>query len=263
MLTGPTVLVLGCGDVGSAVAHQLFRREARTVLCNLARSAHSRRGMAFTDALFEGEARLDGVVARLVASVEACHDAWLAAKAIPVVTLSEPELVRALHFDAAVDATMRKHQVPRDRRPPAALTVGLGPGFTPGVNCHMAIETQWGAALGEVLRDRGTAALTGGPHWLGSAGSERFVSAPVSGLWRTAASIGQQVLAGEIVGTIDAAPVRASLRGCLRGLTHHEVTVAAGQKLVEVDPREPPRVFGLGERPRAVAEGVCRALGLE
>ncbi|MGJ7512444.1 nitrate reductase associated protein [Variovorax sp. GT1P44] len=48
----------------------------------------------------------------------------------------------------------------------------------------------------------------------------------------------------------------------MRGLTHDGVSVAERQKIVEVDPRQPPDVFGLGERPRAIARGVSRALGL-
>ena len=49
----------------------------------------------------------------------------------------------------------------------------------------------------------------------------------------------------------------------LRGLSHDNVMVTAGRRVAEVDPREPPEVFGLGERPLAVALGVCRALGLQ
>ena len=65
------------------------------------------------------------------------------------------------------------------------------------------------------------------------------------------------------VGALDGEPIRAPIAGHLRGLTHDDVEVRAGARLVEVDPRTPPQVFGLGERPLAVAAGVARALGLE
>jgi xanthine dehydrogenase accessory factor len=65
-----------------------------------------------------------------------------------------------------------------------------------------------------------------------------------------------------VVGSIDGAPVRAPISGTLRGLTRDGVVVAEGDNVVEVDPRRAPEVFGLGARPRAVARGVCTAIGL-
>jgi xanthine dehydrogenase accessory factor len=242
------VLVLGCGDVGSAFAHRLFRMGVRVSLRDVPHSSHARRGMAFTDALFEGSATLEGTIARHAQNIRAVRQAWNDAEAIPVVTLPEFELVNALAWSAVVDATMRKHQTAVDRRSLAAAVIGLGPGFTPGMNCHVAVETQWGSEMGAVLRDRSTAATTGGPKTLAGVGRERFVIAPASGFWRTAAAIGQRVQAAEVVGTIGATSVRSPFTGSLRGLTHDKVTVAAGQKLVEVDdsrPRSSAWVHGL------------------
>ena len=50
------------------------------------------------------------------------------------------------------------------------------------------------------------------------------------------------------------------MTGVLRGIVHHEVVVEAGTKLIEVDPRHESQCFGLGERPRAIAAGVLRAI---
>ena len=67
--------------------------------------------------------------------------------------------------------------------------------------------------------------------------------------------------AGEVVATIGDEPLAAPLDGILRGLTHDGVEVAAGAKVVEVDPRgDPGKVFGLGVRPRRIGEGVLRAI---
>lgn len=258
----PTILVLGCGDVGSAVAHQLYRAGARVLLCDFAQPAHARRGMSFIDALFEGAASLEGVVARHVTTLQAVRDLWDAGDAIPIVALPEHDVALAIHFDVVVDATMRRSAVAVDRRRLAAMAIGLGPGFAPGLNCDVAIETQWGDALGAVLRDRGTAPLSGGPPLLGGAGRERFVSAKTAGPWRTRAAIGDAVAAGDVVGTVDGVPLHAPLEGRLRGLTHDGASVVAGDSVIEVDPRTPPQVFGLGTRPLAVARGVCEALGL-
>ncbi len=260
---GATVLILGCGDMGSAVAHWLFRSGARVLMCDRARPAHARRGMAFTDALFEGTATLEGITARFAETARAIDSAWQLNDAIPIATISEQEIRSAFSFNVAIDATMRRHLPQAQFRSWATSTIGLGPGFTPGENCHLAVETQWGESLGSVVRDRSTQARAGGPARLAGIGRERFVQSVQAGLWRTGAVIGQAVVANQEVGRIGEMPVRTPFAGTLRGLTHDSVEIDPGQIVVEVDPRDPPQVFGLGERPRAVARGVCNALGID
>jgi xanthine dehydrogenase accessory factor len=59
-----SVLVRGIGDIGSAVAHRLFRAGHRVVIHDVASPAAARRGMAFTDAIFDGLVVLEGVTCR-------------------------------------------------------------------------------------------------------------------------------------------------------------------------------------------------------
>lgn len=54
------ILVRGAGDIGSAVAHCLFVAGHAVVLHEEARPSATRRQMAFTDAVFDGAAQLDG-----------------------------------------------------------------------------------------------------------------------------------------------------------------------------------------------------------
>lgn len=254
------VLVIGGGDVGSAVAHQLFLLGMQVLVSERERSAHARRGMAFTDALFDGHAVLEGVTARHVASPQAVEQCWRAAACIPIVTLQEGLLIAALSFDVMVEATMRREAVRRDLRAIAPCVIGLGPGYQPGINCHVAIETQWGPSMGQVLRDHGTAARSGGPHPLDGVTRERFAVAPTAGTWRTTATLGQPVSSGDVLGQVDGQAMRAPLAGHLRGLTRDGVEVRAGQRLLEVDPRAMPELAGLGERPLAIARGVVAVL---
>jgi xanthine dehydrogenase accessory factor len=55
------VLVRGSGDIGSAVAHHLFREGHAVVIHDDPQPTTSRRGMAFTDAVFDGHAALEGL----------------------------------------------------------------------------------------------------------------------------------------------------------------------------------------------------------
>lgn len=256
------VLVLGGGDVGSAVAHRLFLLGVQVLVSEREKSPHARRGMAFTDALFEGHANLAGVNACWQRDLQGVRQCWEHGDEVPVVTLPEDQLTSALQFDALVEATMRRYKVPPDIRALAPCVIGLGPGYVPGENCHVAIETQWGDAMGKVLLDSPAAARSGGPRALAGVTRERFAVAPASGIWRTELDLGQRVEAGDALGRLGEHVVPAPIAGYLRGLARDGVQVPSGQRLAEVDPRESPQVFGLGERPVAIAEGVVRALGL-
>ena len=55
------ILVRGVGDIGSAVAHRLFREGYGVVIHDDPKPTMTRRGMAFADAAFDGHAVLDGV----------------------------------------------------------------------------------------------------------------------------------------------------------------------------------------------------------
>lgn len=256
------ILVMGGGDVGSAVAHLLFRCGVRVVVAERERSPHARRGMAFTDALFDGVTVLEGVTSRHVADVQSIEDCWRQADCVPLVTLPENLLSAAIRFDVVIDATMRREPTRADIRAMAPCVIGLGPGYEPGLNCHVAIETQWGDQMGAVLRDRRAADRSGGPRALDGVTRERFIPAPEAGVWHTSASLGQRVRRGDVVGTLGEHALLAPIDGHLRGLARDGVHVPAGQRLAEVDPRQLPEVEGLGERPHAVALGVIEALGL-
>jgi xanthine dehydrogenase accessory factor len=261
-LTPRRILVVGGGDVGSAVACELFRQGMQVLIAERTVSSHARRGMAFTDALFDGSAMLEGVLGLRVADVPAVHACWNTAAAIPIATMPESQLASAIGFQAVVEATMRRWTQTPDLRAMAALTIGLGPGYAPGGNCHIAIETQWGVDMGRVLRDQPAAERSGGPRALAGVTRERFVSAPDTGVWRTSTTLGQPVRAGDEIGRIATLSIRAPIDGYLRGVARDGVEVHAGQCLLEVDPRATPEITGLGERPRAIARGVVEALGL-
>ena len=63
------------------------------------------------------------------------------------------------------------------------------------------------------------------------------------------------------IAMIAGVPLLAPIGGVIRGLTRSGVEVAIRTKVIEVDPRgDPAAAFGLGERPRRIAEGVLKAL---
>jgi xanthine dehydrogenase accessory factor len=257
------VLVRGSGDVGSAVAHRLFLSGHPVLIHDVPLPAAPRRGMAFTDAVFDGECELAGVKARRVDDLGAVARALADGAWVPVTTARLEPVLAEIRPDVLVDARMRKRAQPERELDLAPLTIGLGPNFVAGETTHVAIETSWGDDLGAVISSGGTRPLAGEPRSFAGHARDRFIYAPVSGVLRTEASIGQRVRRGEPVAAIDGERLSAPLDGILRGLTHDGVPVEAGTKVVEVDPRaEMKAVIGLGPRPRRIAEGVSAAIAL-
>lgn len=219
-----------------------------------------RRGMAFTDAVFDGAAMLDGLIARRIRTAAALRQALVERAVLPVATWPFPDMLHAAEWAAIVDARMRKRAVPEPQRGTAPLTIGLGPNFVAGETVDLAVETSWDN-LGTVIEAGPTRALAGEPRPIGGAGRERFVYAPVAGRFASHARIGDAVEQGEVIAAIGGVTLSATIKGVIRGLTRDGVEVAARTKVIEVDPRgDPATAFGLGERPRRIGEGVLNAL---
>jgi xanthine dehydrogenase accessory factor len=255
------VLVRGIGDVGSAVAHRLFRAGRTVVIHDTASPAYPRRGMAFTDAIFDGTAQLEGVFAKHARTIPSLKAMVECNRAIAVATDDLLELIEAIGPDVLVDARMLKHQPPEKQRELARLTIGLGPSFIAGETTHLVIETAWGHRLGQIIERGPSLPLRGEPKALAGHGRDRFVYTEVAGEFVTDLEIGDDVIQGDTVGRIGAGILSAPLTGRLRGLTHSGVWVNKGSKVIEVDARGTSAVVrGLGERPTRIAEGVVEAI---
>jgi xanthine dehydrogenase accessory factor len=258
---GRTVLVRGSGDIGSAVAHCLFTAGYAVILHDGPAPAAPRRGMAFTDAIFDGAATLSGVEGRRVNDLTALSPLLEAHGCVPIVVVPFDETLAAVSPGVLVDARMRKRAVPEAQMSLAALTIGLGPNFVAGETTHLVIETSWGERLGALVTAGPSAPLAGEPRTYGGHARDRFIYAPAAGVFRTQCSIADVVAAGQVVATLDGVDLAAPLSGILRGLVRDGVPVEAGAKCVEVDPRgDSAHVLGIGERPGTIARGVLAAI---
>ena len=221
--------------------------------------AVTRRGMAFADAVFDGHAALDGVQGVRIDDPAELSRCLFARATIPVVALELARILERVHPEVLVDARMRKRARPEVQRGLASLTVGLGPGFVAGETTDLVVETSW-QALGHVIAVGSPLPLAGEPRPIAGYGRERYVYAPVSGVFRTTFHIGDRVKAGEVLARIGATLLAAPLDGAIRGLTRGGVTVSIGTKVIEVDPRDQAITRGIGERPARIADGVARAI---
>lgn len=252
------VLIRGSNDVGSAIAHRLLHAVYAVLIHDVPAPAVSRRRMAFSDALFDGEAVLEGVRARRVE-----HIAELAKwpTLVGVCSLALPEVLSAWRTEVLIDARMRKRVVPEPQRELAPLVIGIGPNFTAGDQVHLAVESSYGEALGRVITAGSPRPLSGEPRAILGHGRERFVYAPHAGVLRTRREIGDIVRTGDLLAVLNDQDCRAPLDGAIRGLVRDGVPVARGAKIIEIDPRgEAAQISGIAERPRRIADGVLGVL---
>jgi xanthine dehydrogenase accessory factor len=254
------VLVRGAGDIGSAVAVHLFQAGHAVAIHEGQQPTTSRRGMAFADAVFDGEAMLEGIKAVKVTTLQGLRDVLGAREVIPVVVADVTEALAAMEPHVLVDARVRKRTLPEIQRALAPLTIGLGPNFTAGTTTDIVVETSW-EDLGRVITVGTALPFRGEPREIAGHARDRYVYAKEDGIFRTKYRIGDRVVAGHVVAQIGETALTAPLDGVLRGLTRDGVPVPAGTKVIEVDPRgQPDLVLGIGERASRIAAGVIRVI---
>ena len=79
-----------------------------------------------------------------------------------------------------VDAIIAKRNL-GTRITDAPLVIGVGPGFTAGVDCHAVVETKRGHDLGRVLWERFRCAQYGCSGDIAGHGADRVLRAPAAG----------------------------------------------------------------------------------
>jgi xanthine dehydrogenase accessory factor len=260
-IASPLILVKSASDIGSAVAHALKRAGGHPVLLEGTDPGVTRRRMAFAPAVHEGQAELEGLMGVRFLDAKEALAARLRLGVVPVLVTDVVDPAPELKPDIVVDARMRKRREPPVQLNEAPLTLGIGPGFVCRVHAHGVIESNWGPGLGRVIWEGASEAYTGKHREVGGFGYERYVYAPQAGHFRTGHGVLDRVQAGDTIGWVDEVALKAEIGGVLRGLAFDGLTVAAGAKLIEVDPTDDPaRSIGIGERQRAIAAGVLKAL---
>jgi len=242
----PTAIVVGSGDVGSAIAVVLQRSGCAVVICDDVDPAWIRRGMSFANAWYVGNAELDGEAALFCASVKSIPAVLDRRRLIAATTWSWAAVAAALHPVAVVDATPRWRKAGaafKSRLPDETLAIGVGTGANDDAEVDFVVERECNDVA---------CRLNGA-----------LVHATRSGRFTTSCRIGDRIREGEVVGAVGALPVAASREGVLRGLAARGARVAEGAAIVEVDPRgDPVLCFGVDADALAVGHAVHRELSL-
>ena len=233
------IIVRGAGDISTGTIHRLARAGFPVLALEVARPSAIRRRVAFSEAVYDGAATVEGVTAVRIADIQEI-DEVLARGDVPLLVDPAGESIRRLRPAAVVDAILAKRNL-GTTMDMAPLTVALGPGFAAGRDVHYVIETMRGHDLGRIIAEGSAAPNTGVPGVIGGYGAERVIHAPAAGVFRMRRDIGSAVDADEIIGVIASGdgevPVRAQIAGILRGVIRDGFPVTMGFKLADVDPR--------------------------
>jgi xanthine dehydrogenase accessory factor len=254
--------VLGCGDVGSAVALALHQTRYAVVLVDEADPAWHRRGMAFTNAWYVGNAELEGEGACFCASLKSIPSI-LERRMIAATTWSWPGVAAGLDPALLVDARGRRRRGTEVLRGRVPVTIGIGAGFVGGENVDVALELGVDNAGGSGRPRADCAdALDAIPPAGDACSATCTVEAPRPGRFITERRIGEHVRVGQVVGGLGNEVIKAPGAGVLLGLAARGARIEPGDTLVEVDGAGVAhRCHGVGAGLRQVASRLLCALG--
>jgi xanthine dehydrogenase accessory factor len=255
------VVVRGGNDIASAVAHRLFTAGYPVTILEAPQPLTVRRGMAYASAVYEGRITLDGVTGEHAPTVERALELLKSRSAIPVVAVADKEILSSLKPTVIVDARLRKKERSTSRIADAPLVIGLGPGFKAGVEAHVVIETNRGPNLGQIITEGEADPYSGEPMEIAGHSKDRYLYAPRPGVFRTPLDLGGRVEAGQVVGHVEGEPLVAKVGGIIRGIVKDGLPVAAGAKLVDIDPRgDPTYLSELSKKAWTIADAVLTAI---
>ncbi|MCP4223307.1 MAG: EF2563 family selenium-dependent molybdenum hydroxylase system protein [Actinomycetia bacterium] len=248
-------VIRGGGDLATGVTWRLTRAGVDVVVAELEDPLTVRRTVAMSSAVTEGAVDVEGMVGRLASDPT---EATTIAAGGEVAVLVSPSLP-PVDADVVVDARLAKRNLDTTIDD-APLVIGLGPGFTAGVDCDGVVETLRGPRLGRLLLTGSATANTATPGIIGDHGRARVLRAPVEGsvCWQVA--IGDRVEGGQALGRVAKVELVAPFTGLVRGLIRPGRQVEAGLKIGDVDPRLDCSPHEISDKALAVGGGVLEAV---
>jgi xanthine dehydrogenase accessory factor len=218
-----------------------------------------RREVAFSEALFDTEKKVEGMTAKKVASADHIPEVWKEGK-VPILIDPEAKVKDFLKPDVLIDATLAKKNLGTEITD-APLVIGLGPGFYAGKDVHLVIETNRGHNLGRIIADGEAEPNTGIPGSIAGYTEERVIRAPAGGRFEALRKIGDDIRAHEKVGVIGSVEVQSRISGVIRGLLRDRTEVWKGMKLGDVDPRgTKAHCYTISDKARTISGAALHAI---
>jgi len=253
------VAVRGGGDLATGVIYRLYQSGFPVVILEIEKPTVIRRTAAFATAAYQKSIEVEGVTAIRLEQPQQVFSCLREGK-IPLLTDPDASSLSFLKPDILVDAILAKRNIGTTITM-AETVIGLGPGFTAGLDVHAVVETNRGHYLGKVLYEGSAEPDTGTPGLIGGFSSQRVLRAPTDGIVRSVTEICSQVRCGDTIAYVNDIPVVSEIDGTLRGLIMDGSYVTQNLKIGDVDPRcEPDYCYSISDKARAIAGGVLEAL---
>jgi xanthine dehydrogenase accessory factor len=254
------VAIKGAGEMASAVAWRIYMAHIRKILMlEIASPLAVRRNVSFCEAVHEGRQSVEGVEALRVDDPGNPQAAW---EQLKIAVMVDPKwtILDQLRPHVVVDAILAKKNLGTHMKE-APLVIGLGPGFTAGEDVHLVIETNRGHNLARIITSGAAEPNTGIPGPVGRYTEERVLRAPNDGEFIARRSIGHAVRKGDVIGSVAANTVIASIDGVLQGLIRSGSVVRRGLKIGDIDPRGVVDYCStISDKARAIAGSVLEAI---
>lgn len=266
------IICRGGGDLATGIAHRLHRAGFRVLVLETDHPAAIRRQVSFCEAVYEGKATVEGVTAQRIDSVSEMEEVF-AGGCVPLFVDSKGASIAELHPDVVVDAIIAKKNLGTTKEM-APLVIGVGPGFTAGVDVDLVIESMRGHNLARILEEGSALPNTGIPGNIGGFTKERVIHAPTEGFIKNIHQIGDVVEAGTEIARIyenmdesgnfsgASVAVPATITGIIRGLIREGYHFPKGFKIADIDPREGElkNCFTISDKARSIGGSVLEAV---
>lgn len=254
------IVIKGGGEMASGVATRLHRAGfGRILMLETAAPLAVRRTVSFCEAVYDGEQRVEGLVARRAERSDSVEAIWRSGM-LAVMVDPAWESLRRFQPRVSIDAVLAKRNLGTaiDEAP---LVIALGPGFRAGRDAHRVVETQRGHNLARLYDEGEAEPNTGVPGNIGGYDRERVLRAGVAGKVENCRSIGDAVRKGDVICRVGGVAAPAAIDGVLRGCIRDGVTVPAGCKIGDIDPRgRKEYCFTVSEKARALGGAVLEAV---
>ena len=258
-LSDLVILVRGGGEMASGVAHRLASCHFKVCMTEISNPQAVRREVAFSEAIFDHEKEVEGVIAKKTDSPHHIFQVWKGGK-IPILIDPDAKVKDYLKPDVLIDAILAKKNL-GTKINDAPLVLGLGPGFHAGRDVHLVVETNRGHNLGRIISKGEAEPNTGIPGSIAGYAEERVIRVPEVGNFRILKKIGDGVQANEKVGRVGNVGVRCRIAGVIRGLLRDGTEVWKGMKVGDVDPRgTKAHCYTISDKARTVSGGVLQAI---
>ncbi|MGL5256528.1 MAG: selenium-dependent molybdenum cofactor biosynthesis protein YqeB [Proteocatella sp.] len=253
------VLIKGSGDLATGVACRLFESGFSIIMTEIPNPTAIRRTVAFSEAVYNGRASVEGIEAVLCNNLSECKTV-LSTNKIAVVIDETASIKDQWEPDIIVDAILAKVNLGM-RIDDAPITIGVGPGFTAQKDCHCVVESQRGHYLGKCIYEGSAAPNTGIPGNIGGYAIERVIKSPAEGIFKEVNHVGDYVKKDDVIAYVNEVPVLATIDGILRGQLKSGLNVHLGMKIGDIDPRaEQKHCFSVSDKARSIGGGVLEAI---